>query len=171
MKEGGNWEREDEGAASGVEHDLSDAGLEAREGGAKKSKGVAVVSALVFGPLGLLYLGLEGMMLTLFIVGAGLFVLPFLMPLIHQTNFGLLVSLLVRAGCAAWAIKAVDQRNGRLADAPDAENLLDEATRLESIDLAQALAKYKEVVDKFPDSRSAKVAKSCIETMQPQARR
>lgn len=138
---------------------------DAATGKPEKSKTAAVVLALIFGPLGLLYLGMEGMVVILLVMGVGLFALPLLLPMIHGTDFGLLISLLVRVACAAWAIKVVNRRNNEVKDTSGAEDLLDEATRLESIDLVAAQAKYQEVVEKYPDSKSAKLARSCLETL------
>ncbi len=131
----------------------------------KKSKAVAVILALIFGPLGLLYLGMEGLVAVLFVFGIGLFILPFLIGGIHHVGgLGWLVSAVARLACAWWAMNAVDSRNAR-PDAPDVGGLLDEAARLENVDFAQAIAKYEELIEKYPESTASGVARNCLRTL------
>jgi hypothetical protein len=131
----------------------------------KKSKAVAVTLALIFGPLGLLYLGIEGFMVVLAVVGLGFFLLPLIAIAVHGTGIGLLISLLARVAAAWWAIKAVDRRNNFDSDGSEANDLLDEATKLESVDLALAIAKYEELVSLHPGTRPAIIAANCLKTL------
>jgi hypothetical protein len=128
----------------------------------KKSKTLAVILAVIFGPLGLLYLGGEGLIIILFVFGIGVFVFPLLV----KAKVGLLVSLLVRLVCAVYAANAVDNRNGTNGEQEEALGLLNEAARLENKDMVKAIAKYQEVVAKFPDSRASTEAQRNIETLQ-----
>jgi hypothetical protein len=133
----------------------------------KKSKTVAVILALIFGPIGLLYLGLEGLMVVIFVVGIAFFALPLLVSATNQFHgVGLLISLLGRAASAWWALTVVERRNSD-PDAPDAGVLLDEAAKLENVDFAQAIAKYEELIAKYPDSSASAMAKSCLQTIRP----
>lgn len=58
----------------------------------------------------------------------------------------------------------VDRRN-EIPEAPDARALLDEAVKLENVDFAQAIAKYEEIIAKYPDSSASAAAKSCLQTL------
>ena len=133
----------------------------------KKSKGVAVILAAIFGPLGLLYLGGEGLMVVLLVMGIGFFAFPLIMGAPHHVNgFGLLISLLGRALSVLWAVKAVARRNldSGASDA-EADALLDQAVELESVDMAQAVSKYKELISKYPASSASTSARNCLDTI------
>ena len=127
----------------------------------KKSKALAVILALIFGPLGLLYLGGEGLMIFLFVGGIGLFAFPLLV----HAKMGALVRVLVRIACAFYAANAVDRRNETKSESAEAEEILLEAARLENKDMTQAIAKYEELVEKFPESRAAQEAKRNLQTI------
>ena len=71
----------------------------------KKSKFVAVVLAAIFGPLGMLYLGVEGLGVILFVVGISFFLAPFFFASMKFPALRLAIFLLVRIACIIWAIK------------------------------------------------------------------
>ena len=130
-----------------------------------KSKAVAVTLALIFGPIGLLYLGGEGLLAVLLVVGLSFFLVPLVMAASHQMNgLNLLISLLGRAISAWWAISVVDRRNAD-PEEEDAHALLDEAVKLENIDFGQAIAKYEEVIARFPNTTAAAAAKDCVQSL------
>jgi hypothetical protein len=135
----------------------------------KKSKAVAVILAAIFGPLGLLYLGGEGLMVVLCVVGVGFFVLPLIMGATQVINgFGLLISLLGRALSIWWAVKAVERQNldaGASEANVEADALLDEAVKLENVDMAQAIVKYEELIATYPSSSASDSARNCLKTI------
>jgi membrane protein implicated in regulation of membrane protease activity len=131
----------------------------------KKSKAIAVILAAIFGPLGLLYLGTEGAIALLLAVGITIFVLPVLLPAIHMTGLGLLISLLARVACVWWALAVIDRDKIGNDNESNAQALLDEAVKLESIDFGHAVAKYEEVIRNYPESRASTAAKNCIDTL------
>lgn len=135
----------------------------------RKSKAVAVILAAIFGPLGLLYLGMEGLMAVFFVVGIIFFALPLITNAAHFVNgFGLLISLLGRALCVWWAVKTVARQNSGsgAADANDeAGALLDQAVKLEGVDMAQAITKYEELIAKYPGSSASTSARNCLNTI------
>lgn len=130
-----------------------------------KSKAVAVTLALIFGPLGLLYLGGEGLMAVLLVAGLSFFIVPMVMAASHQMNgLNLLINLLGRAISAWWAISVVDRRNAD-PEEEDARALLAEAVKLENVDFGQAIAKYEEVIARFPNTAAAVAAKDCVRSL------
>ena len=131
----------------------------------QKSKASAVILALIFGPLGLLYLGMEGMMVILFVLGISVFLFPIILLPLHNNGLGLLFTLLVRVACVWWALNIIDHRNNESISDPDAETLLNQATKLENVDFDQAIAKYEEVIEKYPSTSASKVAKTCVNTL------
>jgi TolA-binding protein len=62
-------------------------------------------------------------------------------------------------------LSVIHRRNNENGNAALAEALLDEATALENEDLAQAAAKYEEVVAQYPNTASGKLARSCLRTL------
>ena len=128
----------------------------------KKSKPWAIGFALVFGPLGLLYLGFEGFFVIAFVFGLTLFLLPLLIVL----KAGIWVNIFARIGCAAYAAQAVDERNGTKSIQAEANEYLNEAAELENNDMDAAIAKYEEVIRRFPDTSAGKEAERNIETIQ-----
>ena len=131
----------------------------------KKSKGLAVFLALIFGPLGLLYVGGEGLMIVIFIAGLSFLLIPVLTAAAHFMNgFGLLFSLVGRLAAAWWASVAIDRQNAD-PDVPDAQDLLVEAAKLENQDFALAIAKYEEIIARFPKTTAATSARNCLQTL------
>jgi hypothetical protein len=135
----------------------------------KKSKAVAVILAAIFGPLGLLYLGMEGLMVVILVIGIGFFALPLVMGAAHQVNgFGLLISLLGRALSVWWAVKTVARQNldsGASDASAEADALLDQAVKLEGVDMAQAVTKYEELIANYPGSSASRSARNCLNTI------
>ena len=127
----------------------------AEPGPKRKSKGVAVCLALVFGPLGLLYSSVYG--------GCVMLVLAF--PLYLLTHGGLWFSLGGRIVCAAWAYAAFS--NAAEAGTPDqrARRLLETAARLESVDRRKAIAVYQQLAKLFPQSPAGREAVRNIDTL------
>ena len=131
----------------------------------KKSKATAVILALIFGPLGLLYLGGEGLMAVIFFVGIGFFALPLLLAAVHEIHgFGLLFGLVGRVVCVWWALKVLERRDAD-PDALDADTLLNEAAKLENIDVTQAIASYEVIIKMFPDTSASAEARRNSQTL------
>lgn len=130
----------------------------------KKSKTIAVVLAILLGPLGLLYLGGEGLVAVLFVAGVSLFVLPILTGVPELRHFSLLIALLARVACVSYALKACQEPRDAEWEA-EAEALLDEAIQLENVDMALTLTKYEEVISHFPNSKASQAATICIKTL------
>jgi len=110
-------------------------------------------------------------MVFLFVIGIAIFTLPFLLTALHGTGFGLLITLVVRALCASWAIQTLNRRNSEEMDEPEAAILLDEGVKLENVDFDQAIAKYEELIEKFPNSAESKTARTCVETLKANLKR
>lgn len=130
-----------------------------------KSKTIAVVLALIFGPLGLLYLGGEGVMALLFVVGVSIFVLPVVAYGVHMQGLGLLITILARVASVSWVLHALARREPGHAEELEAGQLLDEAIKLENADFGQAISKYEEVMQNYPGSNASKAAQTCIATL------
>jgi len=130
-----------------------------------KSKTIAVVLAVIFGPLGLLYLGVEGLVVYLFVIGISIFVLPVVAYGVHMQGLGLLIIILARVASVSWVLHALARREPGHAEEFEAEQLLDEAIKLENVDYGQAIAKYEEVIQGYPGSAASKSAQTCIATL------
>jgi hypothetical protein len=99
------------------------------------------------------------------VLGAAFFAAPFILGAVaHIGGFGLLISLLGRVASAWWALSVVDRRN-TAPEVAEARVLLDEAAKLENVDLAHAVAKYEEVIEKYPTSSACALAKTCVQTI------
>ena len=103
-------------------------------------------------------------MVVLFIIGVSLFTLPLFLAW-HNVGLNLLINLLVRIACLWWALETLEERNPSNPDDTAAELLLDEAVKLESTDMSQAITKYEEVVEKHPNSPASTAAKACLRTL------
>ena len=134
---------------------------EAEAGQPKKSKPWAITLALVFGPLGLLYLGFEGVIVIVFILGLSFALLPILLVM----KAGIWINIFVRIGCAAYVAQAVDERNGTANIRAEANECLDEAARLENINMGEAITKYEEIIHRYPGSSASMEAQRNIETL------
>src|SRR5262249_54695325 len=101
---------------------------------ARKSKGVAVFYSLIFGPLGLLYVG--GWWQASVMIAAAL-------PFMLTRQGGLWLAVVARLIAAVWAYSLVVEQDEALNPQRDAGRLLDEAARLESVDFHKAMQHTK----------------------------
>jgi hypothetical protein len=131
----------------------------------KKSRFIAVILPLIFGPLGLLYLGGEGFIVIMFIVGVFFLTLPFIAA-VQAVHGGVWIAIFGRIGCAVYAFNALSERDVSPDDLPDANTMLNEAARLENSDIGLAIAKYEEVIEMFPDTSASAEAERNIETLE-----
>ncbi len=127
---------------------------------AKKSKVVAVCLSLVFGPLGLIYVGAWWPAFVLLVIGV---------PFILTHKGGLWLTIGGRIVAAVWAYCLVLEHDESPNVNRDASRLLDKAARLESVDFSKAIAAYEEVVRLYPDTRASKQAANSIETLKKQS--
>jgi hypothetical protein len=123
---------------------------------AQKSKALAVLLSLIYGPLGLIYVGGWWQAFVMIMVGV---------PFILTHKGGLWFTIGGRIIAAAWAYNlAVEQDDAPNAQR-DAGRLLDEAAHLERVDFHKAMAAYEEVMRQYPGTRASKQAASAIETL------
>lgn len=127
---------------------------------ARKSKAVAVCLSLVFGPLGLIYVGAWWPAFVMLVIGV---------PFILTHKGGLWLTIGGRIIAAVWAYCLVVEHDKSPNVDRDAGRLLDEAARLENVDFAKAIAAYDEVVRLYPDTRASKQAADSIETLKKQS--
>ena len=104
-------------------------------------------------------------MIVFFVVGMGIFFFPVLTASAHMRGINLLITILARVACVTYALHALAQRNEGHEDENKAGALLDEAVKLESVDIEQAISKYEEVVRCYPKSFASKAATTCINTL------
>jgi len=143
-------------ACQGCGHPLVSAELLGEGDSDRKSKGLAVFLALIFGPLGLIYVGAWKTALHAILAGA-----PFLL-----TGYGgLWLTICSRLLCAAWAYHVVVEQDTAPNAGRDAEYLLNVAGRLESVDRTQAIAVYTKVIHKYPGTSASKEAANNIEVL------
>lgn len=128
----------------------------ASTGPARKSKALAVFLSLIFGPLGLIYVGGWWQAFVMIVVGA---------PFILSHTGGLWLTIGGRLVAAAWAYSLVVEQDDAPNPQRDAGRLLDKASRLENVDFREAIAAYEEVMRQYPDTRASKQAASAIETL------
>ena len=85
--------------------------------------------------------------------------------LISRTRGDLLFNFVARVICAVWAY--IELREADEASKPRrrANQLLDEAARLESVDRVKAIATYEDIVRLYPDTPAGKQAVRNIETL------
>jgi hypothetical protein len=114
-----------------------------------KSKLLAVLLALALGSPGLLYLSFGNFL------GMCLILSP-LMLIAMALKATLWMAIAGRIACAIRAFYAIEA--GNRAPSAEAQELLQEAARLENVDRAQALAKYAEIVSLFPDTTASREA-------------
>jgi hypothetical protein len=135
---------------------VSEPPLPARTEPARKSQTLAVFLSLIFGPLGLIYVGGWWQAFVMIVVG---------LPFILTHTGGLWLTIGGRLIAAAWAYSLVVEHDDAPNQQRDAGRLLDEAARLESVDFHKAIAAYEEVIRQYPDTRASKQAASAIETL------
>src|SRR5437773_10980176 len=112
----------------------------------RKSKVLAVFLAVLFGPLGLLYVGAWWPAFVM--IGIGV---PFILT---QTG-GVWLSVVGRIICAVWAYCAVVEED-QDPNQRESAGLLAEAARLESTDRSQAIAAYEEIIRLYPDTPASR---------------
>lgn len=135
---------------------ISDPPASAEAGPARKSRTVAVVLALVFGPIGLVYL--RAWWHAIIMIGIGI-------PLMLTNKAGVWLFIVARLFAAVFAYNLASQLDESLQPQRDAERLLDEAARLENVDFQSAITTYEEVVRRYPNTRAARQAASVIEVL------
>ena len=123
---------------------------------ARKSQAVAVCLSLIFGPLGLIYVGGWWQAFVMIVIGV---------PFILTHKGGLWLTIGGRIVAAAWAYSLVVEQDDAPNPQRDAGRLLDEAARLENIDFSKAIAAYEEVIRQYPDTRASEQAASAIATL------
>jgi hypothetical protein len=122
----------------------------------RKSKPLAVLLCLIFGPLGLIYVG--GWWQAFVMIAVGL-------PMMLTHKFGLWLFIGARVIAAGWAYSLAVEQDGSPNSERDAGRLLDQASRLESADFHQAIAAYEEVMRLYPNTRASNQAASAIATL------
>ncbi len=122
----------------------------------KKSKGLAIFLALVFGPLGLLYVR---PMLGVKMLIAGIVV--FFPIMLASAKSSLFFVVAYRIFCAYLAVQNLSP------EPPDIEAriLLDEAAALETKDPSRAITIYEEIISRFPHTKPGKEAVRNIEVV------
>lgn len=109
----------------------------------------AVCLALIFGPLGLIYINAWGTVVVLVLI-RGYFIAT------HSFTFWSIIGIRLASGAFAYGLF------NRHADTQDmsskAAELLDMAARLESVDREKAIAAYREVVRLYPNTNASSEA-------------
>jgi hypothetical protein len=121
---------------------------------------LAVLLALIFGPLGLLYVRAWGTASVLVLITAPLVIM-------HKGGLWLTVGGRILCGALAYAMAAEQDETPNARR--DSERLLDEAASLESLDRTKAIAAYEEIIRLYPNAVASKEAKRNIETLKRQA--
>jgi hypothetical protein len=126
----------------------------------KKSKITAVLLALIFGPLGLLYVRAWWPAFVMILIG---------FPFIITRHGGLWLTIGSRIVAAIWAYHAVIELDEAPQPNRDSAALLNEAARLESVDRSKAIAAYEEIIRLYPDTSASSEAARNIQALQGQA--
>jgi len=121
-----------------------------------KSRVLAVCLALLFGPLGLIYVQAWGTMLVM---------MGIVYVCIFTHTGGLWITLGGRFICAALAYALVKEKSADPNPARDANRLLTAAARLEGENREQAILAYEEIIRLYPNTRASKEAAGNIETL------
>jgi hypothetical protein len=125
-----------------------------------KSKLLAIGLALIFGPLGLLYIKAWENAVVMILIGA---------PFVLTRPGGMGLTIGSRILSAAWAYCLLIEQDEAPNFSRDSSRLLNEAARLESVDRAKAVAVYEEIVRLYPDTVASKEAARSIQTLTRQA--
>lgn len=127
----------------------------------RKDETVALALALIFGPLGLFYASFSGGMIMLAVAAV-----------IYGTHHaGLWFAITVRIVSIAWAHLAVRKLNTSDTSATlclGPGPLIQEAARLEDVDMAKAISVYQEIVRLFPGTPQSKEAARTLESLTSQ---
>lgn len=114
-----------------------------------KDRMTAVCFALIFGPLGLIYINAWGILLILLVIRGYFFAT-------HSLN--LWAAIAIRFASAGFAYGLFDKQSATEDTGSQATELLDKAARLEGVDRAQAIAAYREVVKLYPNTTASSEA-------------
>jgi hypothetical protein len=125
----------------------------------EKSKGLAIFLALIFGPLGLVYVGAWWPAFVMIAIGA---------PFILTHTGGLWLMIGSRIACAVWAYNALLEQDDAPNARRDSERLLDKGARLESVDRSKAIAAYEGIVRSYPDTAASREATRNIQILKRQ---
>ena len=119
----------------------------------------AVCLALIFGPLGLVYINAWGTIVVLLLIRGYFFA---------THSGGVWVVVGVRLVSGAFAYGLIDRHRETTDVSSEAAELLDVAARLESVDRARAIAAYREVVRLYPDTNASSEATRNIQLLMRQ---
>jgi len=122
----------------------------------RKSKYLAVILALIFGPLGLLYVRAWWPAFIMMLIGASF--------LLTHTG-GIWIPIGARIIAAAWAYAAVTEQAEDPNVSRDSARMLGEAAHLESVDISKSVAAYEEIIQLFPGTPASAEAARNIETL------
>jgi hypothetical protein len=120
-----------------------------------KSKGLAVLLALLVGPLGLCYASVS--------FGLGMFLVA--VPAYLITGGGLWFAIGIRVICVFLALMALRETEAGTKPSLAAVRLLNEAAQLENTDRAGAITAYEEIVRQFPGTSASAEAARNIEVL------
>lgn len=122
----------------------------------KKSLGLAILLALVFGPLGLLYVRAYVTAAVAILVGV---------PFVLTHTLTPYVMLGARAFAVFWAWHTLREEDATPNISRDSYRLLNKAARLEKEDKNKAIETYREIIRLYPDTPASKEAVQNIETL------
>ena len=125
----------------------------------RKSMGLAVCLALIFGPLGLLYVRAWWPAFVMIMTAAAF-------TLAHHGGLWLTVG--GRMIAAVWAYGVVAAQDEAGNPRRDLAPLLNEAARLESVDRSEAIAAYEEIGRLYPHTAASREAARNIQTLKGQ---
>jgi hypothetical protein len=121
-----------------------------------KDRLTAVCLALIFGPLGLIYINAWGTVVVLVLV-RGYFMAT------HTFSFWSIIGIRLVSGAFAYGL--FDRRRDTKDISSEAAALLEAAARLESVDREKAIAAYREVVRLYPNTDASSEATRNIQTL------
>jgi hypothetical protein len=116
----------------------------------------AVCLALIFGPLGLIYINAWGTIVVLVLI-RGYFIAT------HTFSFWSIIGIRLASGAFAYGL--FDRRGHAKDISSETAELLDTAARLESVDREKAIAAYREVVRLYPTTNASNEATRNIQTL------
>jgi hypothetical protein len=121
---------------------------------------MAVCLTLIFGPLGLLYVGswwVAAVMIMLYV------------PFVLTHTGGLWLVIGGRLFSAAWAYGVLFESDGTPNVGRDATRLLNAAAKLEGSNRMQAIAAYEKIIQLYPNTAASKEAARNIQTLKQTA--
>ncbi len=123
----------------------------------RKSKALAVLLALVFGPAGLFYVRAAWWCAVVVIV------IGVVIRLLGMG--GLWLSVVARIFCMIWIYRHLSELEEPIGGKQDPVSLLNRAAALESYDRAEAIAAYEEIIRLYPDTPASKESQQNIATL------